>query len=234
MEYVIKLGGSVLTDKSREKTLSESFGDVTDTIPEDYSGTVVHGAGSFGHPPAKRHSISEGSHTGVLETHRAIKDLNRKVIDRLRDNNLKALPVHPLSFASIQDGDLDLRLSQLEAMVQEGFTPVIHGDGVITPQKGFKALSGDDILLEIASRYDVRAGFCSSGPVLDSDGNIIEKVSSIEGFPDLGTDGTDVTGGMKAKIRKILESGTEARIFGPKDLETFLNGGDPGTRVTRP
>jgi len=51
---ILKIGGSVLTDKTTEETVAEGFDEVLSSVagsaPEDL--VLVHGAGSFGHPHA--------------------------------------------------------------------------------------------------------------------------------------------------------------------------------------
>ena len=232
MQYVLKLGGRLLTDKKEEATISQNFSQIIEKVAENPDGVIIHGAGSYGHPPAKKHGLASGSRKGVLETHRAIKKLNEKIVDELRDRGIKPMPVHPLSM-SYRDSETRIMLEHLEKMVQEGFTPVLHGDGIVTEGKGFTVLSGDEILAKIEEKFQTRrAGFCTSVPgVLDQHGEIIEEIDSMENFQDQGTRGVDVSGGMKGKLQEIFDHRIDAEIFGEKDLEKFLEGEKVGTWV---
>ncbi|KAG5918548.1 hypothetical protein E4U42_006818 [Claviceps africana] len=69
---VVKLGGAAITDKSKADTLSDNLNTLVDTIARVYrtelrprgSGIVlIHGAGSFGHPPAKKFRVKTGWET---------------------------------------------------------------------------------------------------------------------------------------------------------------------------
>jgi isopentenyl phosphate kinase len=232
MEYVLKIGGSVLTDKETERKLSEDFSDILETVSEHPQGVIVHGAGSFGHPPAERHGLKHGSREGVMEVHSAVKELNARVVEELRDMGLKALPIHPLS-AGYRAPETNLMVKQVLHMNQEGFTPVIHGDGVVTEGKGFTVISGDEIVPLIEEQAGTeRIGFCTSEPgVLDENGEVIKEVDSLEDFHEHGTEGIDVSGGMRNKLEKIFEYGIDARIFGDEDLKDFLEGEEVGTLV---
>lgn len=232
MDYVLKLGGSVLTDKKKEGELSQNFSKVIQKISKNPEGVIIHGAGSYGHPPAQRHNLASGSREGILETHRAIKELNRKVVDELRDAGVEAVPVHPMGISK-RDQETQINFQPVLKMVEEGFTPVLHGDGIITSQKGFTVLSGDEILAKLEKEVKTgKAGFCTSVKgVLDEGGEPVDEITSMEDFSDQGVDGTDVSGGMKNKIQEILDHEIDARIFGEDKLEEFLDGKKPGTLV---
>ena len=79
-----------------------------------------------------------------------------------------------------------------------------------------------------------RVGLCSTVPgVLDRNGDVIPAVDR---FADVASavgesDATDVTGGMAAKVRALLDLGSPAFVFGPGAIEEFLAGDDAGTRI---
>jgi isopentenyl phosphate kinase len=232
MEYVLKIGGSVLTDKETERKLSEDFSDILETVAEHPQGVIVHGAGSFGHPPAERHGLASGSREGIMETHSAVSDLNSLVVEELRENSVDAIPVHPLS-ASYRDSDTHMMTEQVLWMEREGCTPVLHGDGVVTEGKGFTVISGDEIVPMIEKEAGTgEVGFCTSAPgVLDEDGEVVDEIDSLDEFHERDTEGIDVSGGMRNKLEKIFEYGIDARIFGKEDLKDFLEGEEVGTLV---
>jgi len=234
MEYILKIGGSVLTQKQSEKQLSPDFSKILGKLEDHPDGVIVHGAGSFGHPQADRHGLKTGSKTGVLEVHHAVKDLNRKVMEELTTLGLNAVPIHPSSI-SFRDPETQLHLDKIGKISDEGFLPVLHGDVVAHAGKGYTIISGDEIVAEIEKKYKTgKAGFCTSEKgVLDSNGEMIDEINSLEDFLDTGTEGKDVTGGMKGKVQEILEAGIEARIFGIEDLENFLEGEKVGTLVRK-
>ncbi|WP_134670587.1 isopentenyl phosphate kinase [Halorussus marinus] len=247
MTTVLKLGGSVITDKDRPEALDGpaldaaadavadalAAGDVADLV-------VVHGGGSFGHHHASEHGVSktDGSAdaTAAVEIHAAMKTLNEFVLSRLHDRGVPAVPVHPFSAASRDEtAALDLPTRQVETMLGEGFVPVLHGDVVAHAGEGVTILSGDEAVGAVAEGVGAdRVGFCSTVPgVLDDAGDVVPEIRSYEAVASSlgGSDATDVTGGMAGKVRALLELDAPAAIFGPEALEAFLAGEDPGTLV---
>ncbi|WP_418286736.1 isopentenyl phosphate kinase [Halorubrum sp. DTA46] len=248
---VLKLGGSLITRKDRPETLDETALDAaSDAIAAAVSSgaidrlVLVHGGGSYGHHHASEHGVSTtaGTHDAdaVTDIHGAMTTLNERVLARLRDRGVPAVPVHPLSLAARPDGvdgGLDLPLSSTTTLLDEGFVPVLHGDGVATAGGGVTVVSGDELVVELAAGLDARrVGVCSTVPgVLDAaeGGDVIPVINDFDAVADaLGaSDATDVSGGMAAKVRELLALDAPAYVFGPDGLEPFLRGGDPGTRI---
>jgi isopentenyl phosphate kinase len=245
MTTVLKLGGSLITEKDRPETLDDAaLSTACDAIASAVgSGTdlvLVHGAGSFGHHYADAHGVdvNEGTRDAgaALEIHGAMTTLNRFVLSRLHEREVPALPVHPLSAAARDaDGDLALPLRAVEAMLGEGFVPVLHGDVVAHEGSGATVLSGDEVVARAARALGVdRVGLCSTvDGVYDADGAVVDR---IERFADVdaalgGSDATDVTGGMAGKVQSLLALESPAFVFGADDLSAFLAGEDVGTRV---
>lgn len=237
MTKVLKIGGSVLTEKSDEETLSGIFDDIIRAVAEADTDDLilVHGAGSFGHPHAQRNEITkeEGGREGAHETHAAVARLNRRVVDALNEHDVEALPVHPLSCAW-RDGVLGFETSPAQTLLEEGFLPVLHGDVVAEAGSGVSVLSGDEIAVELAALWDVEVGMCTSaGGVLDEEGNRLEHVSSVEEITELGDEGVDVTGGIRGKVESLLSLTSGGRVFGANELEEYLDGDSVGTLVRR-
>jgi isopentenyl phosphate kinase len=243
MTVVLKLGGSVVTDKETPETIEESALDaavdaVASATPDRL--VLVHGGGSFGHHNAERHGVSSTAGTrdavGVFEIHDAMRRLNDAVVGRLQDAGVPALPVHPLS-AGARDADADLRLplDATATMLDEGFVPVLHGDVIAHAGAGATIVSGDELVTRLARGLDAdRVGLCSTVPgVYDADGAVVSEITSFEDVADaLGeSEATDVTGGMAAKVRALLELGAPAHVFGPEALSAFLAGDDAGTAI---
>jgi isopentenyl phosphate kinase len=237
---VVKLGGSVITDKDRPETLD---GPALDRAADAIAGAsgdlvVVHGGGSFGHHRADEHGVGVGSGThdagGALAVHGAMTTLNRFVLDRLHDRGVSALPVHPLSAAARgTDAALALSLTQVSTMLAESFVPVLHGDVVATAGEGVTVLSGDEIAVRAATDLGAdRVGLCSAVPgVLGDDGEVVSRVSSPDDAALGASDATDVTGGMAGKVRALLDLDVPAHVFGLDGLTSFLAGASPGTLV---
>ncbi|ESP89460.1 isopentenyl phosphate kinase [Candidatus Halobonum tyrrellensis] len=242
MTTVLKLGGSLVTEKDRPETLDgRALDAAADAVADHADGLVlVHGGGSFGHHHADERGVTttEGTHdpAAVMAVHTAMKTLNGLVVSRLHDRGAPALPVHPLSAAARDaDGSLSMPTRQVETMLGEGFLPVLHGDGVAHAGEGVTVLSGDELVVHLARGLDAdRVGLCSTvSGVLDADGEVIPEIRDFDDVADaLGaSNATDVTGGMAGKVRQLLELDAPAHVFGPDALAAFLAGADAGTRV---
>ncbi|MFC6718858.1 isopentenyl phosphate kinase [Natrialbaceae archaeon GCM10025810] len=248
---ILKLGGSVITDKDRAETLDgdalESAADaVAAALADEASGledlVIVHGGGSFGHHAASAHGVGTSAESGtrdagaVLDIHGAMTTLNRFVLDRLLERDVPAVPVHPLSAAHRDGtGELTLATGQVETMLGEGFVPVLHGDMVAHAGAGSTVVSGDELVAELARDLEAdRVGLCSTVPgVLDDGDEVIDRIASYGDVEEFlgGSDATDVTGGMAAKVRALLDLEPSASIFGLEALESFLAGEQPGTTI---
>ncbi|MFW6153248.1 MAG: isopentenyl phosphate kinase, partial [Halobacteriota archaeon] len=221
MSTLLKLGGSVVTDKSTERTLDEaSLESIASDLAQggDDRLVLIHGGGSFGHPAAERHGVSTTVATrearAIAEVHHAMLELNAAVVDRLAVAGLDPVGVHPLSMARRAGDRLEVDVDTLTALLDEGFTPVLHGDGVVDVGRGVSVLSGDDLLVALADALSFdRIGLCANVPgVLDEDGDVIERIEHYQAVAGVTGDAseTDVTGGMDHKVRTLLERGISA------------------------
>lgn len=242
MTVVLKLGGSVVTEKSEPETVDEAaLARAADAVADTDEGLViVHGGGSFGHHHAAEYGVSttEGTHdaAGVGAIHGAMKRLNGAVVTALTDRGVPAVPVHPFSAANRDaDGCLALPTEQVRTLLAEGFVPVLHGDLVAHRGEGATVLSGDELVVELAPAVDAgRVGVCSTVPgVLDDDGEVIDRITDFGEVASAlgGSETTDVSGGMAGKVRALLSLDSPAHVFGPEALGAFLDGDDPGTTV---
>jgi isopentenyl phosphate kinase len=240
---VLKLGGSVVTDKDDPETVDETALESAATAiaaerPDRL--VLVHGGGSFGHVAAAERDVSSTDGTrsaaDVAAIHGAMGELNAAVCGALREQEVPAIPFRPLSMAhKSAEGALSVTVDALAGALEEGFVPVAHGDVVAHAGRGATVASGDDLVVRIAERLVAeRVGLCSTVPgVLDGDGEVVDHIESYDAAADvLGeSDATDVTGGMASKVRTLLELSVPTTIFGPDDVESFLAGEAPGTTV---
>lgn len=245
MLTVLKLGGSVITEKDTPETVAADALDRAATaIAESRSPgddiVIVHGGGSFGHHHASNHGVSstDGSHdgAGLLEIHRAMGRLTDAVLDSLAGHEVEGLPVRPLSAAYRKgDGSVDFAVGSIRTMLAEGFVPVINGDVIAHAGEGGTIISGDTIVVSLARALEAdRVGLCSTVPgVLDDEGAVIPEIDEYETVQSVlgGSDATDVTGGMAAKVRRLLELESPASIFDLESLPAFLETGTAGTVV---
>jgi isopentenyl phosphate kinase len=239
---MLKLGGSVITDKSGDCVIDEGrLASIASSIAKARQGglLIVHGAGSCGHPEAKRYRLDEGvtpGHAdGVFVTHHAVLKLNMAVVAALREQGIDAVGIHPLHVAYADNGRLvAFEYRHLDRMLTLGIVPVIHGDVVMDHTRGTCIISGDQLVRYLAPRLGMhRVGLATDVPGVLDGGVVVPAITpaSISTLQIGSSSYTDVTGGMRGKINELLDlarSGIEAEIFHVSRISDFLSGRDCG------
>ncbi|KAM3568679.1 hypothetical protein VYU27_009201, partial [Nannochloropsis oceanica] len=165
---IIKLGGSSITDKTGFEALkTEGLAAAATLIKKCYDEglgvIVVHGAGSFGHPQAKKYQINKGwSQEGDQEAFKQVRygfAATRCSVLKLSSIILNELIAHGLPATSLSACGVwntvkgEVTKSNTRAVVDLlalGFIAVMHGDGVLDAVKGCNVLSGDTIIRQLA------------------------------------------------------------------------------------
>ncbi len=232
---IIKAGGSAITYKDRPFTLNEPvMTSVAHQLGEiEERAILIHGVGSYGHPPAKKYRIGrgdDGTHArlmGLMLTHYWVDELSQRFTKILIDHDLPALRCRPTTFFVTEGGRIvDFYAEPLARFLAMGMLPVLHGDGPADRAQGFAILSGDQIATYLARHFGARKViFGMDVPGLLRDGEVIPEL----GFADLpevkrlALDNRDASGGLR---RKLDEIGTLAGAGIPVQLVGFTS---PGT-----
>lgn len=248
MTRILKIGGSILTDKNRELAARpEEIARIATEIaacPEDL--VLVHGAGSFGHIPARRYGLShEFNREGLRATHLSVASLCEMMVQALGRAGVECLPVHPLSSLVLRDGRIEsFFLDPVKQMIRDGIMPVLHGDVAMDATRGAAIVSGDQLVAYLAGKLQADAvavgsnvdGVLVCGQPLPKMGR--DDLIKFEGFIGASA-GVDVTGGMRGKIAELLDladRGTESVIFNAGregNIVRALKGERVGTRIVR-
>jgi isopentenyl phosphate kinase len=243
---MLKLGGSVITDKSNDCRIDRArLSSIAAAIAEAQQTelVIVHGAGSCGHPEAKRYRLDEGVQAGHAEgiaiTHHAVSALNAEVVTALRQQGVEAVGIHPLHAGYADGGRLvSFEFRHLDRMLALKMVPVIHGDVVMDGSRGACIVSGDQLVSYLAGRLAMqRVGLATDVPGVLDGGVVVPVITpAIVSALRIGSSThTDVTGGMRGKITELLrlaEAGIGAEIFHARRIPDFLYGRDcGGTRV---
>jgi isopentenyl phosphate kinase len=245
---LLKLGGSIITDKSGPGMIKhEEIARISEIIAtrDGISMVIVHGAGSCGHPEAERFRIAGGvsrvNREGIYYTHRAVRNLNDCVVGALRKAGAEAVGIHPFSACIADKGRLLSReFPQVERLLGLGIIPVLHGDVVMDMTQGACIISGDQLVRVLSTVLKMdRIGLATDVPGVFGDGSLIPEITP-EGVKKLkigDSRHTDVTGGMKGKVDELLAlagMGIPSDIFHVSRIGDFLDGKpDVGTRVRR-
>ena len=227
---LIKLGGSVITDKSKPFTarvaVIKRLALEIKKAKLNFKNTdiiVGHGSGSFGHTVASKYRIHEGninknSIKGFSLTSEAAVDINRIVLKEFIKAGLPAVSFSPMSFTYSQK----IFLSPILKSLKLGFVPLVYGDVVFDIGNGFTIYSGEKILdimaRKLLKKYKkIKIIQCGdTNGVYDIQGKTIPVINS-KNFKEVkkwitGSKSTDVTGGMIHKVEESLKLAKETKI----------------------
>ena len=254
---LVKLGGSVITVKSKYRTLRGP--DLSRLAREiaagaDHETVIVHGAGSYGHILAAKHRLADGYKgpeqlTAVAQVQRDVRALDLKVLDALLRARLRPMAVPASLVMAYRDGALaTFNDEPFRQCLTRALLPVSFGDVVMDTERQFAIASGDDVVLELAKLFrpervvfaaDVD-GVYTSDPKRDKTARRLDVVdsSTLGSISFSETAGFDVTGGLRRKIERMLaiaKYAGDVRVvngLARGRVEMAVQGGDVvGTRV---
>lgn len=238
---LVKLGGSILTDKARLRTPRKA---TIARVTKELTGLgddliVVHGAGSFGHVLARKYKLNGPTAAfkakGAALVQRDVRALDAIVVDGLVKAGLAPVVLPPSAVLGLDDGRVaSLDLGPFQDYIRHGFTPVTFGDVVRDRTRGVAVCSGDVLMLELAKAFHPRCavfaadvdGLYTADPRRRTEARLLLSVSEAD-LPliDFGSaKGPDVTGGIGAKVRRMLEIAAHAD-------ETIIVNGNVKNRV---
>lgn len=243
---VLKIGGSVITDKdgdlaAKTETINSLAEDIARARVENL--IIVHGGGSFGHPTAQKYGIKDGfkqdgQKVGFAETHHVMTVLNGLVMDALVWHEIPAVSVTPSSCVITENGRIkQFDDAALRMLMKMGFTPVLYGDVTMDEKLGFTVLSGDQLVAYLALKFNA----CKIVMGVDCDGlyDVDPKTEkNAKFYPHLTLKelqavqsklakptAADVTGGMFGKVSELIpaiEKGIPVSIVnGTKTIRVY-------------
>lgn len=253
MATLIKLGGSVLTERDRffsfrddvAARLAEEIATYTRTGPAPI---VVFGTGRAGKAYA-RHYTGEGKTTGDWDVYQQTTEAIARLGAQLGAAFHRAgvphalLPANALLHRTGSGRIAWYRHEPVRRMQQSGVVPLIGGDVLVEGPNRFGIVSSDEIAALAATLAEVsECVFVTDvDGVLDGDGRLIEFVDDITPFRGGTSDSDthDITGGMAAKLDaalRIARTNRQVAIVNglvPGRLRQALcSGHAPGTVVT--
>jgi isopentenyl phosphate kinase len=238
----LKLGGSLLTDKTRVEAVQE---DVLRRVAGEVARArrdaphlrllLGHGSGSFGHVAARQHGTRAGVQgaqgwLGFAQVADAAARLNRRVVAAFLEAGVPAWAVQPSASLLSRDGVIDAWPSQqIELALQRGLAPLVYGDAVLDSVRGGTIASTEELFASLAARLrpvrivlaGVVDGVYSRDPLLDPTAEPWPEITP-DDLPRLraslgGSHGVDVTGGMLSKVGEMCrlaasQPGLEVRL----------------------
>lgn len=223
---LIKIGGSLITDKTKEKTIREK---ALNIICEEIKKAsklnkqliIGHGGGSFPHFPAQKYQTHKGilnsdSYKGIAEVADLAAQLNRIIIRKLIDLDVNAVSLSPLGFMTAKNHNLNsIHTDSLELTLKNNLLPVVYGDQILDTKIGCTIFSTEQVLgflgIHLKNKgYEIEQIIhCGeTNGVYDENGKTIPLINS-KNFVSYqkfltGSSGVDVTGGMIHKVEETL------------------------------
>ena len=256
---VIKLGGALLTDKRqmgslRLEVLTQAAEEIRVCLDAGLIQQLilVHGVGSFGHPPVIEHRLhrgfqSESQLLALTYTQHAVMALRCQIAEAMHQAGVPVAMILPSS--NMTASHFQLKRSFLDAVngfTRIGMIPLLGGDVLVDDEIGFSVCGGDQISLHLAQRFGAArllfatdvAGVYDRDPKQNADARRIPKLS----LSDLGSvtldahQQVDASGAMAGKLetigqaREMITQGMDVHLFSmmePGNLKALLEG-DPG------
>lgn len=223
----LKLGGSLITNKSKTKTarlnvVTRLAGEIASAKAADPGLQLLigHGSGSFGHVPAKKYGTREGVRSvkewlGFAEVWHEAAALNHLVVDALSNAGLATVAFAPSASVRALNGRIvSWDTYQLRTTLQSGLLPVVYGDVVFDEYLGGTILSTEDLFFYLAHELHperillagIEPGVWSDYPECTHlfDEITIKDSKEIHDAVE-GSDAPDVTGGMASKVALSLK-----------------------------
>ncbi len=261
MLTLVKLGGSLITDKRVEKSFRR---DVVKRLADQLVAACVenpelrliigHGSGSFGHFAASRANTINGVRTAedwkaFAQVSNVAAELNYLVSDVLQSAGLPVWRIQ-LSASLLSDDNhvISMSTDALSVALTNGLVPIVYGDVSVDSVRGGTIISTEKLFFYLTSVLSVDRIFLLGevSGVYDHLGVILESITSVNYTSLLrsfgGSAGIDVTGGMETKVEDMLSVVSRfpemtIRIFsGLEDRllrDTLLGKASPGTLISK-
>ncbi len=260
MITLLKLGGSLITDKNKAHTarpeLIRRLADEIRTVWDPGQGGLIigHGSGSFGHIPAKKYGTRNGVRSreewaGFAEVHSEATALNRIVTDILWEAGLPVLSFVPMDRVRSRNGEVSVwDTGVIEDCMDRHLIPMVFGDTVFDSELGGTILSTEDLFIHLCGNLPepprillagLEAGVWKDYP---KNTELLAEIHADRTESDSfirESEFTDVTGGMREKVRLMEDlirkrKAESALIFSgltDGNLKKAMAGIPTGTRI---
>lgn len=259
--FIIKAGGSIITDKKQAEVLNNENIDtfikqIVEIYNYDNTGIILgHGSGSFGHFYMKKYELRNKTHDynvlGASVTKNKIHLLNNIVISKLTDQGIPVVSFD-VEYDWFETRSLYSKqtIAYMLECVAAGIVPVVYGDFIFGNNR-IASFSTEDsfecIVKELSENHQEnihlkRLIFCSdTDGVLDESGVVIPQISSLDFNKEVFYEDKksfDVSGGMLGKVKSALKLSaySDVSIINGKDGKSLIkvvNGYELGTTICK-
>lgn len=257
----LKLGGSLITDKSTPRTPKTNL---IRQIAEEIAGVytqnpgikllIGHGSGSFAHVPANIYNTIDGVQSpeewrGFVEVWQEASSLNRIVVDIFHEYDIPIITFAPSSMGTARNRIVShWNMEPIQQAINAGLVPMVFGDVVFDEILGGTILSTEDIFTHLAAEFSpdrvllagIDSGVYADYPVCEELLPSITPASRAALMQQIqGSGATDVTGGMETKVLQMIDLVQEypdliVHIFSGKEpgaIRNALEGNPGGTMI---
>ena len=221
---VVKLGGSIITDKSKECTpnLESIYKAVDDLAGYHRPLILLHGGGGYAHPIVRRARIQSGITTRfqlrqISDTELHLDELTRIIGVSLLRSGMPFVPIRPMSFIVLNGGEVvRYFIEPIVMALKLGLVPLIHGDLAFDLEKGCGIVSADRIASMLGEKLKLSRvlfgcdvdGVFTRDPKTSKNAKLIEIVSQRNYLKVLRalktTASSDATGSMLGKVTEAV------------------------------
>jgi isopentenyl phosphate kinase len=225
---VIKLGGSLFTDKStpyklKEEVIKAVAVEIKECIDLGLikSLVIVHGVGSFGHPPVLKYNLHKGFRNkdqliSMSKTQQIVNEFRKAIAITFIE---EGVPINLMHASSMVVGSkmviTDHAFSSLEGFLSLGMVPLIGGDMMFDTSMGFSVCGGDQLAVVISRVLHAKQllfatdvpGVFDKDPKSEKNAQLLREIN-INEIEQLfsktnETAKTDASGKMRGKLRSL-------------------------------
>lgn len=213
---VIKLGGSLITDKSKPLAARTSI--IRQVVQELYATYLsLHkplwllgtGTGSYGHYTVIKTGYINGSkdYAKIEEIRKNVMILNNFVVNSMVESGFRAVRLSPHDFIKEATGKPSINFKAFTEILERGDLPIVHGD-IIDTDTGSRIITSEEVLELLAShvyhaeeqKLDVCVYATSVDGVLSKLKGLLPSVKKTDTLEIFRNNEYDVTGGMAQKV----------------------------------
>ncbi len=228
---LIKLGGSIITDKQKPLTPNlSSINKIANQLKKVREPIiVVHGGGSFGHYWSVIYDMhtkpAKYSKKGIAVVKNSMVELNEIILNSFLKHGLNPYCLPPTDFMFEDKPDLK-KVKEIAKIAKDGLVPISYGDVLWYGKNKFYILSGDRIMRILAKILKPRLViFVLNVDGVYSDMKTKKLLYEIKGQEtSISEVRIDVTGGMNRKI-------TESIMISKRGIDVFLVNGNKPERI---
>lgn len=227
----IKLGGSLITDKrkryhAKHATITRLAEEIAQALKIDPTLKLLigHGSGSFGHVAAHESGYdAKAGHPSPMafaQVGAAASTLNHIVRSGLLEAGLPAISMPPSASARLQDGNVtEMAVEPIISLLKQGLIPIVFGDVALHADGQSGGIASTEMVFRLLAErmrpqrmllLGMVEGVFEQMPSQELPTPALVPDITLQNWPSVqsglgGSHGTDVTGGMIAKVSETLQ-----------------------------